>query len=77
MKCEKCGARVHQGDQICINCGNKLVIQSSIMHDASELPEIKLNYKATKKSNKKIIIGIICAIVLILLGIILLILLRG
>lgn len=37
MKCDKCGFNVNVGDQICINCGQKLSVKNAIIPEIDKV----------------------------------------
>ena len=66
MKCEKCGYTPNPGDQICINCGAKLSISSTLIPEV-DIPKEEEKPKKDKKHLILIftILGIIISIIVI------------
>lgn len=68
MKCDKCGFIPNPGDQVCINCGAKLSLINAVV------PELEtVNVPDEKKSNKKLVIGAIIGIVVLIVAVFLII----
>lgn len=66
MKCEICGYETHPGDQVCINCGNTLSLNHTIItKDLINKEEMKEEKK--ENNTKFLIISIVLTIVIIIL----------
>lgn len=69
MKCDKCGYQASPGDQICLNCGNKLALTAiSTIEDIEKMNQEVKPEVVEKKQNKKllfIIIGSAIAVVIV------------
>lgn len=73
MKCEKCGFECNPGDQICINCGNKLPLTNiaTVAEIENMNSAISSNtvVEEKKTGNKKVLfIVLICVGLLLIAG---------